>query len=249
MDGYFEANKKLWNDWTLLHETSDDYDLEGFRREPMSLRSLELAEVGDVAGKSLLHVQCHFGKDTLSWAKLGATVTGADFSENSVALARSLSEELQIPATFVLSNVYDLPNVLEGQFDIVYTSYGVLGWLPDIERWGQVVGRFVKPGGMFYIAEVHPFAWVFDDDDSASNLTLRYPYFQGQEPLKFDVKGSYAAPESEYTGVEYGWNHTIGDYVNALIKAGLRIEYLHECPFLPWKAFPFMEKDAEGWWR
>ncbi|HUP27561.1 MAG TPA: class I SAM-dependent methyltransferase [Chloroflexia bacterium] len=247
MDEYVKSNKALWNDWTLINARSADYDLEGFKQHKNSLHPLELGEVGDVSGKSLLHLQCHFGKDTLSWAQLGANVTGVDFSENAIDLARSLSAELEIPANFVLSDLYRLPEVLEGEFDIVFTSYGVLGWLPDIELWGKIVAHYLKPGGTFYIAEVHPFVWIFDDSGEPADLKVIYSYFH-KEPLRFDVKGSYADPDADYVGVEYGWNHTLSDYINALIGAGLQIEHLHEFPFLGWKALPFMEEHEDGLW-
>ena len=245
MDEYRKSNRELWNAWTHINANSEVYDLEAFKRGEQSLHTLELEEVGDVSGKSLLHLQCHFGKDTLSWARLGAEVTGVDFSEEGIKLARSLSEELNIPAKFVLSDIYDLPNTLSGQFDIVFTSYGVLGWLPDMKRWGEIVAHFLKPGGTFYVAEVHPFIWVFDDD--ASDFNVKYSYFH-KEPLRFDVKGSYADPDADYTGVEYGWNHTMSDYINALISAGLQIEFLHEFPYICWRALPFMEEREKGWW-
>lgn len=249
MDEYIESNRKLWNAWTDIHEKSEMYDLATFKAGRSTLRDLQLQEVGDVRGKTLLHLQCHFGEDTLSWARLGATVTGADFSERAIELARSLSEELGIPASFVLSDLYSLPDVLHDTFDVVYTSYGVLGWLPDIPRWARVVSHFLKPGGTFYVAEIHPFLWVFDEDNKGTELKVRYPYFQGAEPLKFDVKGSYADPSADYTGVEYGWNHTVGDYINSLIDAGLRLEFFHEFPFICWQALPFMQRGEDRWWR
>jgi SAM-dependent methyltransferase len=224
------------------------YNSARFKAGRSSLKDLELREIGGVQGKSLLHLQCHFGHDTLSWARLGATVTGADFSERAIELARSLSKDLEIPARFVLSDLYSLPDALHDTFDVVFTSYGALAWLPDIPRWGQVVAHFLKPGGTFYVADAHPFLQVFDDDDK-SDLKVRYPYFQGPEPLKFEVKGSYADPDADYTGVEYGWNHTVGDYINALIDAGLRIEFFHEFPFMGWQALPFMQKGEDGLWR
>lgn len=248
MDEYLRSNQKLWNDWTDIHEKSAFYDVESFKAGKFRLDSIEKEELGDVRGKSLLHLQCHFGIDTLSWANLGAIVTGVDFSDKAIALARSLSEEMKIPATFVHSNVYDLPQNLSGQFDIVFTSYGVLGWLPDIEAWAKVVAHFLKPGGTFLVVDIHPIVWAFDEDNE-SELKLRYSYFPTPEPIKLDVKGSYADPDHEYRGVEYGWNHSLSEYINSLIEAGLRIVSLNEYPYLVWKAFPFMERGEDGWWR
>ncbi|MDQ5825872.1 MAG: class I SAM-dependent methyltransferase [Chloroflexota bacterium] len=246
MDQYLESNRDLWNAWTDLHERSPAYDVEGFKKGKFRLHSVEKQELGDVRGKTLLHLQCHFGLDTLSWANLGATVTGVDFSDKAIALARRLSEETGIPATFIHSNVYDLPDVLEGQFDIVFTSYGVLGWLPDIDRWAQVVAHFLKPGGTFYIAEVHPVVWIWDPDHP-DTLVRQFSYFH-KEPLRFETVGSYASAE-DYRGVEYGWNHTLSDYINGLIKAGLTIRQFNEYPFLTWKNFPWMVEDEQGYWR
>src|SRR3954453_8227745 len=163
MDNRIAANRRLWNEWARINQESDFYDMAGFRAGQTSLKPLELEEVGDVAGKSLLHLQCHFGKDTMSWARLGATVTGADFSDQAIALAQSLATELGLPARFVLSDLYNLPNALEGEFDIVYTTYGALGWLPDMDAWGRAASHFVKPGGFFYVADFHPFLMVYDD--------------------------------------------------------------------------------------
>jgi SAM-dependent methyltransferase len=155
MDDCLAANKALWEERTAIHQTSSFCNLEGFKRGGSRLRTYE---VGEVTGKSLLHLQCHFGIDTLSWARLGARVTGADFSDRAIELARSLATELALDATFVRADLYDLPAVLDGQFDVVYTSHGVLGWLPDLERWAGVVAHFLRPGGVFYLTEIHPVA-------------------------------------------------------------------------------------------
>jgi SAM-dependent methyltransferase len=247
MDEYLESNRKLWNDWTGLHVQSDFYDIDGFKAGAQKLDSVEL-ELGPVAGKSLLHLQCHFGLGTLSWARLGARVTGVDFSERATELARRLGRETGIDAEFICANIYELPSVLSGQYDRVFTSHGVLSWLPDLARWGQIVAQFLKPGGLFYIVEGHPFAQVFDDE-ATNDLHVRFPYFQGAEPLRFDVRGSYASLDSSYRGVEYSWNHPIGEILAALLGAGLRLSSFQEYPFLAWRMFPFMEPDAAGWWR
>jgi SAM-dependent methyltransferase len=247
MDKYLESNRALWDLWTRFHVKSKFYDVEGFKAGRITLHPIEREALGDVSGKSLL--QCHFGLDTLSWARLGARVTGVDFSEEAIGTAQALSTELGIEANFVRSNPYDLPAVLSGEFDIIFTSYGVLGWLPDLGKWGEVVGHFLKPGGTFFIVEGHPLALVFDDADGVTDLRVAYDYFQTVEPLVFPTKGSYADREADYEGVEYGWNHSLSDILNALISAGLRIEYLREYPFLAWKALPFMELDGERWWR
>lgn len=251
MDEYRQSNLKLWNSWAEVNAASKSYDVEGFKAGKNSLRPLELGEVGDVAGKTLLHLQCHFGKDTMSWARLGATVTGVDFSDTAIALARSLSAELNIPATFVQSDIYALPDVLEGQFDIVYVSYGAISWLPDIFKWARVVSHFLKQGGTFYMAEFHPFAFVMDNIEGSDALHIMYPYSSPlDKPLRFETKGNYADPDSEVEGVEHTWNHGMGEILNALIQAGLRIEFLHEHHFsvegTMWKG---LEPGQDGYFR
>ena len=206
--------------------------LEAFRAGGIRLHDYEREQVGDVEGKSLLHLQCHFGIDTLSWARLGADVTGADFSPKAIDLATRLAADLELNARFVESNVYELPQRLEGQFDVVYTSRGVLGWLPDIRGWARVVAHFVRPGGIFFITEAHPIAWALGEE---LPLAFRYAYWEHVEPEVFDVEGSYADPTADVkTEKEYSWNHGLGEIVTALIDAGLTIELLREYPFSDW---------------
>jgi SAM-dependent methyltransferase len=245
------ANNELWDEWTRIHETSTFYDLDGFKRGGIRLLPYELEEIGPVEGLELLHLQCHFGIDTLSWARLGAKVTGADFSGAAVELARSVAAEIGIEdARFVQSDLYDLPAVLDGQFDLVYTSGGVLGWLPDIERWADVVAKFVRPGGRFYITEIHPVAQVFENEGVApGELRLSYPYWEHPEPLAFPVEGSYADRTAAVaTTTEYGWDHGLGEIVTALIRAGLRIETLREYPFVLWP-IDFLTEAPDGTYR
>ena len=251
MNDAIRANRDVWDAWTGVHTASEFYDVASFRdgRRPVRLSDYERDEVGQVAGRSLLHLQCHFGLDTLSWARLGADVTGADFSEKAVDAARALAADIGVPATFVVSNLYDLPDVLEGEFDVVYTSKGVLGWLPDIAGWARVAAHFVKPGGIFYITEIHPVAQVFEDEGVApGELRLAYPYWSHEEPITFDVHGSYADPDAiPGSGlVEHSWDHSLGEIVTALIDAGLRIDFLHEFPFTHGLSFPFLEQCEDG---
>lgn len=248
MDEYLQANRELWDQWTLEHEKSPFYDVEGFRAGKDRLRSIELSELGDVAGKSLLHLQCHFGLDTLAWARRGASVTGVDLSEKSIALARSLSQELNIPARFYCSDIYQLPNLLAGEFDIVFTSYGVLHWLRDLRRWGEIIAHYLKPKGIFYIVEDHPFFRVFTKDEAAQ-LKVANPYFFSTTPEQVEMTGSYATDNQGETASFYIWNHSLGEVIGALIDAGLRIEYLHEYPYAARAKFPFMEQGPDGWWR
>jgi len=243
---FMQENRKMWDEYVAINSHSQLYDLDSFRQGANKLNPLERSEVGDVKGKTLLHLQCHFGMDTLSWARLGAQVTGIDYSGEGIKLARKLSDELRIPASFFCCNLYDLPANLEGQFDIVYTSYGVLCWLNDIPRWAQIAASYVKPGGFFYIAEFHPFALVFDDE--AEELHFRYPYFE--KLMSFDITGSYADRGAMVSVKrDYEWNHTMGEIVTALIDAGLQIEFLHEHPFTVYEQLPFLLPDGTGYWR
>jgi SAM-dependent methyltransferase len=242
-------NQRLWDIWTRIHAEGDFYDLAAFREGGSRIRDYELELIGDVAGKSLLHLQCHFGIDTLSFARLGARVTGADLSPAAVELASSLAVDLGFPeARFVQSNLYDLPASLDGTFDIVYTSRGALGWLPDIKAWARVVAHFLAPGGTFFITEIHPVAQVFENEGVASGeLRLDYPYWEHRDPLTFTVTGSYADPTADVGEgvVEHGWNHGLGEIVTALIDAGLRIETLVEHPFLAWSADFLVERTPD----
>lgn len=243
------VNRAMWNERAGINFRSDFYDVAGFRAGDQRILSYELEEVGDVAGKDLLHLQCHFGIDTLSWARLGARVTGVDFSERAVEIARELAADVSLPATFVCADVLELRDHLTGAFDVIYTSHGVLGWLPDLARWAQVIAHFLRPGGTFYITELHPFVWPFDDSEGAVDLRVRYPYFAGETPLPFPVQGSYADREAHVEQkVEYCWPHSIGELVSVLAAVGLRIEFLHEWPFLLWP-LPFLVEHPDGTWR
>lgn len=248
MKDYQKANRALWNERALIHAKAEFYDVEGFKTGKSTLRPIELEELGDVSGKSLLHLQCHFGLDTLSWARRGAKVTGVDFSDQAIALARSLSKELGIEANFICSDVYDLPKVLTSEFDIVFTSYGVLCWLSDLKEWAQVIAHFLKRDGIFYMVEEHPVGNVFDYE--ARELRVAYSYFHSPEPLECKVEGSYADPNAKVSQkVSYEWQHSLSDVLNALISAGLRIEFLHEFPFCMFQKFSFLEQGEDGWWR
>jgi len=248
---YIAENRALWDEWTAIHEASAFYRLDEFRAGGVRIRPYEIDEIGSVDGLSLLHLQCHFGIDTLSWARLGAHVTGADFSPAAIELASRLAIELGFPeARFVRSTIDDLPNVLDGRFDVVYTSGGVLGWLPDVRDWARVVAHFVKPGGRFYITEIHPVAQVFEDDGvEPGELIPRYPYWEHREPLSFPVQGSYADRTARLTAAEeHGWDHGLGEIVTALIEAGLEIRSLREFPFVRWE-LPFLVEGDDGTWR
>jgi len=246
MDKYLKSNRALWDEWTGINYRSDFYRVADFKAGLNKLRPYEIAEIGPVDGKQLLHLQCHFGLDTLCWARLGARVTGIDFSDAAISQARALAQDVGLDARFVQSDIYELPHNLEGDFDIVYASRGVLNLLPDLDRWGKVAAHFVRPGGFFYITEIHPIALVFDDDEGVRDLRLRYAYFTQPEPISVATKGSYADRNARVTQeVEYGWNHALGEIVTALTTAGLHIDFLHEFPFAEWP-ISFLRPAADG---
>lgn len=239
----FKTNKQTWNDRVAVHAQSDFYNLEAFKKGASSLHSFELEALGDVSGKTLLHLQCHFGQDTLSFSRLGARCTGIDFSEKAVAFAKNLNKELLLDASFVCCNVLDTSSYLSQTFDIVFTSYGTIGWLPDLQPWAKMIAQRLKPGGTFYIVDFHPIAWMFDY--SVSPPVMRYGYDQ-KEAIYEQYKGSYAAPNAALESKEYGWNHSLSSVVNALVSAGLSIEYLEEHHQSPYNVFPSLEITNNG---
>ena len=240
---FFAANQKYWNHAATLHVQSDFYTPEAFKQGQSSLHDIELREVGEVRNKSLLHLQCHFGQDTLSWARRGAKVTGLDFSEEAIRLARSLSEELKIPAQFVHANVYDTRQHLHEQYDIVFTSYGVLGWLPDLERWAEVVTQSLKPGGIFYMVEFHPVLMLYD----FARETMAYSYFN-QGVIEEETTGTYAQRSDTETFREYMWNHSLSETLMALKNQGLQLDFLHEFPYSVYNCFPHMREVSPSQW-
>ncbi len=246
------ANLANWNDRAAAHLVSPGYDVDGFVSDPRRIAKavkLDREELGDVGGLSLLHLQCHIGLDTLSWARLGAEVTGLDFSPPAIDAAREISRQSQTPAKFVVSDVYEAPETLDEKFDIVYASEGVLCWLPDIVAWAQVVRRLTRPGGTAYIRDGHPVVHSLDLDRPDGRLEFVGPYFEGQA-MRYDEPGTYVESDVsiEHT-VNYEWNHGLGEIVNAFIDAGFRIDSLREYPFSPYRALPNLVKGAEGWWR
>lgn len=239
----FKTNKQTWNDRVAVHAKSDFYNLEAFKKGGSSLHSFEREALGDVSGKTLLHLQCHFGQDTLSFSRLGAKCTGIGFSDKAITLAQNLNQELSLDASFVCCNVLDTSHFVSQTFDIVFTSYGTIGWLPDLAPWAQMIAQRLKPGGMFYIVDFHPIAWMFDY--TVSPPLMRYGYDQKQAIYE-QYMGSYAAPEAKLESKEYGWNHSLGSMVNALVNAGLTIEYLKEHQQSPYNVFPSLEINKNG---
>jgi SAM-dependent methyltransferase len=241
---FYDANRARWDESVPIHVASQGYDMEGFLRGEKALYPVEVAEVGDGAGKTLLHLQCHFGMDTLSWARLGAKVTGLDFSGPAVEQARELAQRIGVTdATFVQSNLYDARANLQGQFDVVYTGIGALCWLHDIREWARIVAHFVRPGGFFYIYEGHPVLWALDIERDDGQLLITEPYFERPQPSEYSDEYTYVdGPPLKNTG-NYEWNHGMGEIVTALIDAGLRIEFLHEHREMAWQGLPWMISD------
>ena len=244
-----ESNRDMWNEWAELHVNSEFYDVESFKNGRSRLYPVAVVEVGDVRGKSLLHLMCHFGMDTLSWARQGAEVTGVDFSDKAINSARSLAGELELDAEFICCNLYDLPQNLDRQFDIVFTSAGVLCWLPDLKEWGRVIAQFLKGGSFFYILEGHPFLNMLLDEANTSIPEIFRSYFYNPEPEIYQSDASYDGVKTSKTHTGKEWTHSLGDIVNSLISAGLRIEFLHEYPYIFYKALPYMKQDDQGSWR
>jgi 2-polyprenyl-3-methyl-5-hydroxy-6-metoxy-1,4-benzoquinol methylase len=248
LEKYYETNRRRWDELVDIHAKSDEYDLEGFLAGKNSLHGVEVEALGDVEGKSLLHLQCHFGLDTLSWARLGARVTGVDFSESAIELARRIAARIGVEAEFICSNVYDLPEVHEGEYDVVFTSYGVLCWLQDLQEWGRIISHYLKQGGVFLLVESHPFMWMFDDE--SEGLELKYSYWHSDEPQSWETEGTYADEDAKVTNKKtYEWQHTVGDILNSLIEAGLTIREIGEYPHLPWRYVQKAVKVDERYWR
>lgn len=240
---YFKTNKATWNQKVKVHAESDMYDMEAFKKGKSSLMPYELEALGDVTGKTLLHLQCHFGQDTLSWSRLGAKCTGVDLSDEGIKLAKSLNEELELDAEFLCCNVLATSQHIKKKFDIVFTSYGVIGWLPDLKPWGKMVAERLKQGGTFFMAEFHPIVWMFDYLNEKPIITYRY---MQDEVIYEEYEGTYANQKSTITSKEYGWNHGLGEVISALTEAGLHIEYLTEHNESPYNVLPNLVETDNG---
>jgi SAM-dependent methyltransferase len=243
---YFEVNKSTWNKKVDVHAESDMYKMKAFKSGETSLMPYELKALGDVSGKSLLHLQCHFGQDTLSWSRMGARAVGVDLSDKGVKLATQLNDELHLSAEFVCCNVLDTSAHILETFDIVYTSYGVIGWLPDLNPWAKMIAERLNVGGTFYIVEFHPILWMFNYADGESKMKYHY---NRKEVIYDEYEGTYADQGSKMVSREYGWNHGLSAVVNALVEAGLKIEYLNEYDESPYDVFPNLIKLDNGMFK
>ena len=254
MSDYLDVNRANWDDRAAAHAASPDYFFDRFVADSQFLSEVvrfDLPLLGDVRGVRGVHLQFHIGTDTISLVRLGATMTGLDFSSASVAEARRLAALAGTQVDYVESNVYDALDVLEaGTYDLVFTGIGALCWLPDIRRWAQVVAALLRPGGRLFIREGHPMLWALDEacDDK---LVVGYPYFERPEPMVDDDAGTYVATQAEFThNVTHSWNHGLGETITALVDAGMQLTGLVEHDSVPWEALPGqMEKGELGEWR
>lgn len=243
-NNYLTINKTTWNDRLKTHLESDFYDVEHFLKGKSSLNSIELALLGDLNGKRVLHLQCHFGQDTLSLGRLGAEVTGVDFSDKAIEAAQDLALKTGIDARFICADIYDLPNHLNEQFDLVFTSYGTIGWLPDLDKWATIVSQFLKPDGQFVFAEFHPVVWMFDNDFE----TIYYPYFNG-DPILETTTGSYADKSADLTLSSMTWNHGLAEVFTALANQKISVELFREYDYSPYNCFKGMDEFEPGKFR
>lgn len=241
---YLDINRKFWNDSVNAHLASEFYGVEAFLKGRSSLTPIETALMGDVAGKSLLHLQCHFGQDTLSLSRLGAVCTGVDFSPKAIEAANELAAKTSQQVEFICSDIYALPEKLNREFDLVFTSFGTIGWLPELDRWAAVVSRYLKSGGRFVIADFHPVVWMFDNDFKE----VRYRYFN-DEPIVETEEGTYADRTIAECRTSMTWNHGFAEILTALLNQGLQITQVREFDYSPFNCFNNTVEDEPGKFR
>ena len=241
---YTALNLALWESRVDYHLRSDFYAVEDFKRGATSLNEIELSLIGDVRGREIVHLQCHFGQDTLSLARLGARVTGIDFSPKAIQAAQELAAVLSLDASFVCADVYNAPSCRAKPADMVFTTYGVLGWLPDLQRWARVVADCLKPGGELLLVEFHPVMWMYDNDF----IRPSYSYFD-RAPIIEVEEGTYADKDAPIKHSSVGWNHSIGEVFGALRAAGMDVVHLEEYDYSPYPAFKESISIAERRWN
>ena len=241
---YFDENRNLWNQRTAVHKDSSFYNVDSFLQGKSSLNEIERRELGDVRNRKILHLQCHFGMDSLSLQRMGAHVTGVDLSNAAIDEAVRLNHELSLDAKFICCNVYDLRDHLDDQFDIIFTSYGVIGWLPDLDTWAKIITGFLKPGGFFYMAEFHPVVWMLDDEFKE----VKY-YYHNEETIVVDSQGTYTDRKANIHGKEYSWNHGISEVINSLLSQKLQLVFFNEYSYSPYACFKNVVQGEDGNWR
>lgn len=241
---YLEINRQSWNNRIDSHLKSEFYDLDGFLNGKTSLNTIELNLLGDIKGKSILHLQCHFGQDTISLSRMGADVIGVDFSDKAIESARQIAKNTDSNAKFICCDIYDLPNHLDQKFDIVYTSYGTIGWLPDLDIWAKIISKFLKPEGQFIFVEFHPVVWMFDDNFEK----IGYRYFNSGAIIETE-SGTYADKNADINQSYVMWNHGISEVLNSLIKNGLEIKAVDEFDYSPYNCFNKTVEFEKGKYR
>ncbi len=248
---YTAANLANWNDRAAIHlrDATGFYRVDDFRAGADTLNPIEAAEIGDVAGRRLVHLQCHFGLDSLSLARRGAKVTGIDFSPTAVAGARRLAAETGLDARFVEGDVLAARGLVDGQFDIVYTTWGTIIWLDDIKRWAAAVASLLAPGGFLYLADAHPTALGFEQ--VGDTLVLTHPWRTPPDrPLVFDGPETYTGDATPLAHPRtYEWAHPLSAVIGGLLEAGLRLDFLHEHEEVPWQIWPLAVKAGRGMYR
>jgi SAM-dependent methyltransferase len=248
---WMPANRRNWEERAAIHARNRTgfYPIDRLKAGEDILQPIEAAEIGDVAGKRLIHLQCHIGLDTLCLARRGAIVTGLDFSPTAIAAARALASELGIPAEFVESDVFGARERLNGSFDLAFVTWGTICWLPDIGRWAQVVASLLAAGGVLYLADAHPSALVLEEIDG--RILPHYPWrVSADKPLIFEDAQTYTGDATELVEKRnYEWIHPLSAIITGLIEAGLQLEFLHEHERLPWKLFASMEPDGDRMFR
>jgi len=232
---YIKTNQQSWDKRTKIHVRSEFYDVEGFLAGSSSLREIELSELDDVNGKKLLHLQCHFGLDTLSWAREGAIVTGVDLSPVAIEKANELKRTSKLNGKFICSDIYDFGNKSAAKYDIVFTSYGSICWLPDLKQWAKVIASSLKPNGIFYMADFHPI----------QTLESGYRYFHSSKP-NIEEEGTYTENCDGKKSTLVSWSHPISEILNSLIEAGVKIDCFNEYPFSPYNCFEGLEERQKG---
>jgi SAM-dependent methyltransferase len=229
---YIDINRKTWNQKTEVHYESDFYNVKEFITGGNSLNSIELDLLGDLNGKKVLHLQCHFGQDSISLERLGAKVTGVDLSDKAIEKAQQLAKACGVDTQFICCDIYDLEKHLNERFDIVFTSYGTIGWLPDIQKWAKIVSHYLKPNGIFVFAEFHPVVWMYDDDFTE----VRYSYFRDAPIIEIE-NGTYADKDADLVEEFCCWNHGLAEVVQAIMNEGLRVDNFQEYDYSPYNCF------------
>lgn len=229
---FFNTNRNAWNAKTDIHIQSAFYNVDAFLKGKNSLNQIEMDLLGDVNNKKILHLQCHFGQDSISLSRMGASVTGVDLSNISIERAKEFADKTNSDVHFICCNIYDLPNQLHEKFDIVFTSYGTIGWLPDLKKWGEIISSFLKPGGEFIFAEFHPVVWMFDDNFEK----ITYNYFN-TGPIIETYSGTYAEKSANLSQEYVMWNHGLSEVFESLLISGLQINSFQEFDYSPYNCF------------